>query len=636
MSVQWGQWNFDAQPVDSEHERRTKEILLTFPNDGIGRFTAAGIHLLFASFHTTPGSAGIVQPLELDGGLVLMFDGRLDNGPELVNELHAARGLSDVRIVGDCYSRWGARCLPRLLGDWALSVWSPRDQSLLLARDFAGVRHLFYSSNENRVIWSTILEPLVLLSQRPLRVDEEYVAGWLGAFPATHLTPFGGFWSVPPASFVVLERGRISVHSFWSFDSTRTLRYSKDSDYEDHLRNVFFQAVRRRLRSNGPVVAELSGGMDSSSIVCFADRVMAQHPDECPHPVETLTYYDDSEPNWDELPYAANVERTRKRSGLHVDLAGAEVLRQVHAAKFLAVCPAVRNSPSTKRSIVEYLGSLSSRVILSGIGGDELMGGVATPLPELADLLAAARPVQFLRRSTEWCLALRQPFLYLAAEVFSMFFPKYLAAFEPSPWLNSAFVERHRNPLGGYGRRATFFGERPSFTMHLNALDSLRRQFGCSSPSPDSPFEKRYPFLDRDLLEFLFGIPRSQIVRPGQRRALMRRAFRGIVPDEILDRRRKAFVARSPLLAIAGDSAIRGYRPGEMLSEALGYVDGKRFAETIDRVRRGQEVPLSGLLRAIALESWLRGLLEYGFLEVDPLAKESLSRQALPISLVAR
>jgi asparagine synthase (glutamine-hydrolysing) len=94
-----------------------------------------------------------------------------------------------------------------------------------------------------------------------------------------------------------LARGTQKVTKFWDFDPAKSTRYRTDAEYEEHFRDVFAQAVGRRLRSDSPVLAELSGGMDSSSIVCMADEI-ARHEPGGARRVETVSYYDDSEPNW--------------------------------------------------------------------------------------------------------------------------------------------------------------------------------------------------------------------------------------------------------------------------------------------------------------------------------------------------
>ena len=116
-------------------------------------------------------------------------------------------------------------------------------------------------------------------------------------------------------------------------------------------------------------------------------------------------------------------------------------------------------------------------------------------------------------------------------------------------------------------------------------MDVLRRQLACSDLSSDLPREKRYPYLDRTLLEFLSAIPREQLVRPGQRRSLMRRALIGIVPDELLNRKRKAFVTRGPRVGIAAEWP--HLELGQhMLISSLGIADSTRFVEALQKIRR--------------------------------------------------
>src|SRR6266436_8553996 len=109
-------------------------------------------------------------------------------------------------------------------------------------------------------------------------------------FPAVHLTPCVGIHSVPPSSFVLLRPGKHVVSKYWDFDPGKRIRYRADAEYEEHFRTVFAQAVQRRLRSDRPVLAELSGGMDSSSIVCMADLVIARGQAHCPR-LDTISWF---------------------------------------------------------------------------------------------------------------------------------------------------------------------------------------------------------------------------------------------------------------------------------------------------------------------------------------------------------
>src|SRR5258706_8761259 len=138
-------------------------------------------------------------------------------------------------------------------------------------------------------------------------------------FRAPHLTPCVGIHSVPPSSFVLLRVERHTVNKYWDFDPEKKIRYRTDAEYEEHFRTVFAKAVQRKLRSDRPVLAELSGGRDSSSIVCMADTIIARGAAETPR-LDTVSYFDDSEPNWNERPYFTKVEEKSCRIGCHIDV----------------------------------------------------------------------------------------------------------------------------------------------------------------------------------------------------------------------------------------------------------------------------------------------------------------------------
>src|SRR5439155_15852820 len=150
------------------------------------------------------------------------------------------------------------------------------------------------------------------------------------------------------------------------------------------------------------------------------------------------------------------------------------------------------------------------------------------------------------------------------------------------------FVKHHWAALNGYPCRVKLLGPLPSFQENVGTLDGLRRQLACAALPFEPHYEKRYPYLDRSLLEFLFAIPREQLVRPAQRRSLMRRALVGIVPDEILNRKGKAFVARAPMVAISNDWAHLIEMTQNMLSSSLGIVDSERISEALQKARRGE------------------------------------------------
>src|SRR5713226_7131789 len=608
MSVQFGRWNFDGKPVDRDYLEKARASIAPYGPDDAGSYSKSNIGILYHAFHTTKESRRETQPHITASGAIVAWDGRLDNRTELIRGLGdvVTNRSTDVEIVMAAYEYWRSDCFAMLIGDWALSFWDATSRSLILAKDPIGTRHLYYSCDNNQVTWSTILDPLVLFAGKTFALCEEYIAGWFSFFPAAHLTPYDGIHAVPPSSSVLLRPGRHTVRKYWDFDPGKRIRYHTDAEYEEHFRTVFGEAVRRRLRSDGPILAELSGGMVSSSILFVADTIIARGSAETPR-LDTMSYYDDSEPNWNERPYFNKVEEKRGRTGCHIDVGKQESFKfELDNNHFAATPGSGGGRPSeTSRQFAACMTSQGNRVVLSGIGGDEVMGGVPTPTPELEDLLASGHFRTLAHQLKVWALNKRKPWFYLLFDTARGFFPPALVGVpkhkRPAPWLNASFVQRNRSALQGYETRLSLFGPLPTFQENLSTLQGLQRQLGCDALSADLPREKRYPYLDRGLLEFMYAVPRDQLVRPGQRRSLMRRALVGIVPDELLSRKRKAYAARAPLAAISSDWVRFTEMTQHMVSSSLGIVEGKRFLEALQKARHGQEVPTVAVMRTLSV-----------------------------------
>jgi asparagine synthase (glutamine-hydrolysing) len=609
MSVQFGQWNFDGQPVSRKYLEDAGKLTRDYAPNSATMFSRGNVAMAYQAFHTVPESWDEEQPLENSHGMVLTWDGRLDNRQDLLILLSLRPSLTDAQIVLAAFRQWGTKCFARLLGEWAAALWEPTKQMLFLAKDFAGTRPLFYSLESNRLVWSTVLDPLVLLTEKPLRTSEEYLAGYFALYPSVHLSPFEGINAVPAGTFLQFEASRLSAHTYWSFEPRHQIHLRSDAEYEEQFRALFTEAVRRRLRSDKPVLAELSGGMDSSSIVCVADEIISKGNAGCPR-LDTLSYYDDSEPSWNERPFFTKVEEWRGKTGFHIDVSQYPKFSWEYQAGQFVSMPGTGHR-EMERLLAACLNANGNRAILSGIGGDEVLGGVPTPVPELANYLARGHLLRFAHQLVAWALARRQSLLSLWLELVGELLPHAAnrkCQLVP-PWLADSFVRRHPKALSGYNARLQLLGPLPSFQDNLGTLDALRRQLACSAIPSYPLYEKRYPYLDRDLLEFVYAIPREQLVRPHHRRSLMRRALTGIVPDEVLNRKRKGFLSRSIVAALAAEWPALDHLSHHMVSGSLGILDEKAFATALEAARHvRKEIPVVALMRTVAVEAWLRQL----------------------------
>jgi asparagine synthase (glutamine-hydrolysing) len=649
MSVQFGIWNFEDQPPAPDCIEKVSAALAPYGPDSNESYSKGGVRILYRAFHTTKESHREKQPCISPSGAVITWDGRLDNRADLISELGpsviatTARDLlssppTDVAIVAAAYEKWGAKCLGKLIGDWALSIWSPRERSVLLAKDPIGTKHLYYSFDDKQLTWSTILDPLVLFAGKTFEICEEYIAGWFAImFPAAHLTPYVGIRAIPPSCSVLLKPGRSGTNhiitKYWDFDPGKRVHYRTDAEYEEHFRAALATAVERRLRSDRPVLAELSGGMDSSSIVCLADVVISRGAAECPR-LDTISWFDDSyddvEPDSNEFHWISKVEQKRGRAGFHINTGALQQgeaneagSRKSFESEFdndrFAATPIPNKGLSEHfKQYAAYMKSQGHRVTLSGIGGDEPTGsGVPTPTPELQDLLARARLVTLARQLSAWATKMSKPRLPLLWEAVQGFFstradlPKEMG---PAPWLHPGFVRRNRPPFCAYSFRVKLFGPLPTFQDHIDKLEANRRFVAYCGLHSELLREIRYPYYDRDFLEFAFATPREQIVRVGQRRSLMKRALVGIVPDELLNRRRKAFAPPEPRKDSSTELPSMVEIGQHIRSNSIGIVDGDRFAEALQKARRKEDFAIGSLKRAVTLESWLRHLTIQGVL----------------------
>jgi asparagine synthase (glutamine-hydrolysing) len=616
MAVLFGRWTEDRQADQTIAINRARANLAAYYFGSCHHFHRPGIEILFFPFEAVEQTP-VAMPIMLDSGEVLFWDGRLDNGAELLGQLGQPiePHRCDAEIVASAWGRWGRDALGKLLGDWMLCIWNAATKSLVLATDYLATKHIYYQLEKGLVVWSTI--PDLLLSGNSLTLDEEYLAGWLTSFPSASRTPFREISRVPPATCVTISAGKATTAKYWDFDGARRTTYSKDSEYEEHFLSLLSRSVERRLRSPLPILAELSGGMDSSAVVCVADEVTRRLGRSL---IDTVSFFDDREAHWNERPYFEEVEKKRQKRGLHVDVA------QQHPQAVDAFASQLRFSPgSTKASnhhpVIDFMAKRGHRVLLSGIGGDEFLGGVPTPLPELENLIARFRIIKLGIRLLTWSMVQRRPWIRLLYDALIGFFPPDLERRSRSQpkcgWLNAAFARRNQKAIDGYPERWHLRGPLPSFQENVDALNRIRRQLSCVDLYPGYPFERRYPLLDRDLLEFLFSIPREQLVRPGQRRSLMRRALKDIVPNPILNRRRKAFISSSPIRAADEDFRWTSLNRSSLLTERLGIVDTKSFLASLDGARCGKLVPWIPLTRTVVLEMWLRGLDWSGTLDLE-------------------
>jgi asparagine synthase (glutamine-hydrolysing) len=209
MSFQLGIWNFDGKPVEQAFL-----LHLAFRGaqpvfDAEAAVVDGPVAMLYRPLHTTTESRREHQPYLSAGGRRITWDGRLDNREELLGQLshNLKDDDTDIAIIAAAVDHWGETTFSRIVGDWAMSIWDPARKELILARDYMGVRRLFYYATGPRVIWSSQLEPLVFAGNQ-FQLCNEYIAGYLALYPDPDLTPYREIRSVAPGHFVRISYRR--------------------------------------------------------------------------------------------------------------------------------------------------------------------------------------------------------------------------------------------------------------------------------------------------------------------------------------------------------------------------------------------------------------------------------------------
>lgn len=607
MSQQAGIWHFDHRPVPPEQLAAFDCQLTMQGPDSHGEYSEPGFAMLHRGFYITAEDALETQPIHTIHGTVLTWDGRLDNRDELLAALgRTALDLpTDAEIVAAALSAWDAKALPRLIGDWALAWWNPRGRRLILARDYIGIRKLYYLSTHDSLFWSTDLAAVVLRSGQQYTLCDEYFAGYFTTYPEPQLTPYQEIQLVPPGGYLDVTPGKLRVRRYWSFNRLPDIRYKTDAEYEEHFRHVFRQSVRRRLRTAYPILADLSGGLDSSSIVCMAYDILKGG--EANAVINTISNYSTEEPGGDERPYFTAVEEFIGQTGTHIEARRecSKPLRSLPEPYFAALPGYFDRLIEGERRLRAETGCQGNRMHFAGLGGDELLGGVQNPVPGLAWLLGHLRLLSYFRQLEAWALRRKTTLWSLMGRSVLYLLPVRLRArldrdksTKHAAWLRPEFVMQQHIAR----RRLRIVGDSTDWLPGLQTPDSsyLSLAANIAGYLPRFTFAEQsgLPYYDRDLVQFLFAIPGEQVLRPHQRRSLMRRGLNGIVPDRVLSRTTKWLGRREPALEMLDNAALMfSLLPESPIAER--YVDVAKAEEDFDRLRQGKEAPLLLLERVL-------------------------------------
>ena len=593
MAGIFGVCNFDDRPVDRALVARMSETLAHDGRDGesvaFDGFAALGCRLLFA----TPESASRAQPVRRASGSRVVFDGRLDNRDELIAALldrsDVSATTSDPELAAASYEIVGAEFARHLLGDFAVAVFDPRERRVVLARDCMGIRPLYYRRTATSLLFGSEIKTLLADPDFHAHPNNPLLAELLlrraHRRQAEGSTLFAGVSQVPPAHVAVFTAAHAHVDRYWDFDLRRPERTQSFEAYADTFRHLFQRAVKRRARSAHPIAIAVSGGLDSSSIFCAAAKVADVA-------VVGLTYTPRDGGPSDESTFVTEVQRVCGRTIEHVDTPIEGVLFQSAEMVRTVEAPMLDAQWFRGHRLMSAATTAGARTLLTGHWGDQILFDQAY----LVDLMrkGAWRTVHaHLNEYLRWFPDARGDEFrrQFGSDVLEHALPRWVRQSvraatrtwnQPAPWNDwyaEAFARLVRPDAFVYRTGATALArslyrevrsQYHQFCLEWNAKVAAR--YGC---------EAAFPFLDRDLVEFVMGVPGAVLARDGVPKALLRESLQGIVPDAILRRRAKGDftedVNRSTRQDFAALVNLLGPHP---LAVQFGYVDA-------DKLKRG-------------------------------------------------
>ena len=561
-----------------------------------------------------------------DGTVVVALNGEIYNFQELRERLlargHSFRSYVDTEVLAHLYEDMGPAMVGELRGMFAFAVWDARQRRLFCARDRAGKKPLFWARRGTRVWFGSEVRALLEDPELEVGVDPRAIDAYLALqYVPNPLSAFSGVSKLPPASTVVFDEHGERIERYWSLDYADPEPPISLPDAEERLRELLREATRARLISEVPLGAFLSGGIDSSAVVAAMAEASSS-------PVKTFSI-GFRERDFDELEYARMVAR-------RFDTDHHEFRVEPEALSIMPKLARHYGEPYADPSAIPsfYLAELTRRhvtVALNGDGGDESFAGysryraiqgisrfgLSSPLLERGGRALARRLGEGRRDNSTRSRVNR---LLRTAGMAPA--DRYLTWMSPfgAERRSALLSDDFRGALGGWSSAGVIRGpwERSTAPSLLDTMldvdvqtylpDDLLVKMDIASMAHS--LEARSPFLDHEVMEFAASLPAEYKLRGGEKKSVLKSAFRGILPDEVLYRPKMGFGVplahwfRNELRDLPADvlldpSAVeRGYF---RRSEVERLIDEHR-AETADHALR--------LWVLLQLETWHREVVD--------------------------
>lgn len=573
----------------------------------------------------SPPSRRVIFPAGEQDSLVIAADARIDNRDELIASLGIDRDHdpSDSELILKAYERWQDHCPGKIVGDFSFSIWDGRRNSLFCARDHMGVKPFYYFCGPgNFFAFASEIKALLALPGVSRDVNELKIADYLVAeFEDKEITFYKDVSRLPPAHFLTVTPRGISKNCYWKLDGGYELKGLTDEEYAAAFSELFTEAVRCRLRGGDRPGSLLSGGLDSSAIVCRAREHLADDPGQ-DGGLHTFSVVFNKVRECDERRYinAVTSGGGLKPHFVHGDDIGP--FADIESAFWCKDEPFYTPNLYLHRALYAAAQRQGVDILLDGIDGDS---AVSHGLARLAELAARGRWLKLAREAT----AVSKGRTHSARR---MVRDHAVRPFAPDALIRTWRAATGRSRSSVYLTPPVVIN--PDFARRLNLADRLRDLSSSWERPARSAREDhlrrltwggtplllevadsaaaavsvvpRYPFFDRRLIEFCLSLPSRQKLDGGFTRVVMRRALADSYPEELRRRRDKSNLSPN---FIRGLRVLDRKLVGEIIEKDIEtvaeYVDIPVLHNTYQRfLSSGSNEDALGVWRAATLALW--------------------------------
>lgn len=565
--------------------------------------------------------AGGQQPFTNETGtLHLVANGEIYNHRALRQELEAAghrfRSQSDIEVLLHGYEAWGLDVLRRVRGMFALALWDAAAHTLVIARDRAGEKPLYWTQTAGALRFASELKALLACPDVAREVDADGLDQFLTyEYVVAPRTILEQVWKLPPASVLVWSGGTATVTRYWDAAQVAPRTWS-DAEAIEAVRDRLEAAVASQLMADVPLGAFLSGGVDSSALVALMSRQSSR-------PVNTFSMgFDDG--SYNELEYAREVAVAFRTQ--HRERTVTPDLRPLFDRLVTHLDEPFADVSLFPTYMVSSLAREHVTVALSGDGGDEVFGGYDAYAAQAAwarlgwlgpALVPLADAVLSQVRPTEQKKGLVNSLKRFAAGATAA--PSSLGHYRWMTYQSATTKQRlYRPALREALRSSDVYAPVREALARWSDDDTLNRQLYADlcvylpddilvkvdRMSMATSLETRAPFLDADVMELAFSMPGHLKIRNGERKWVLKQAMRGLLPEGILTRRKQGFsIPMKNWLRRDLQPLMRELLSPERI-EARGWFDAAEVTRLVEAHVVGRENHAHTLFPLMVLERW--------------------------------